>query len=140
MLTQVGIRVTPNILTIPNLFPKLQRADTSFYLLAWIQPTADSLYTLQSLVQTYTGAGSAAGDNNYGRYSNKELDGLIDQFKVEPDLKKRDAMIRDALLLINRELPVVPLHRQIVPWAMRANVSAIFPPNGVPYFFRFNIR
>lgn len=147
MLNQVGIRVTANIMTIPNFFPKLQRADTSFYLLSWTSPTSDALYTLQSLLYTHSGAagaGGAAGDNNYGRYSNKELDKLIDQFKVELDMKKRDALIRDALLLINREMPIVPLHRQIIPWAMSAkpgsNVTAAFPPNGTPYFFRFNIK
>jgi peptide/nickel transport system substrate-binding protein len=144
MLNQIGIRVTPNILTIPNLFPKLQRADTSFYLLSWTSPTADSLYTLQSLLYTYAGAGSISGDGNYGRYSNKELDKLIDQFKIETDMKKRDAVIREALLLVNRELPIVTLHRQIIPWAMSAkpgaNVTAVFPPNGVPYFFRFKVQ
>jgi peptide/nickel transport system substrate-binding protein len=59
-------------------------------------------------------------------------------------MKKRDALIRDALLLLNRELPIVPLHRQIIPWAMSAkpgtDVTAIFPPNGTPYFFRFKIQ
>ncbi len=143
MLNQVGIRVTANIMPVSNFFPKLQRADTSFYLLSWTSPTSDSLYTLQSLLYTHaggSGAGASAGDNNYSRYSNKELDRLIDQFKVETDMKKRDALIRDALLLINRELPVVPLHRQIIPWAMRSNVTAVFPPNGTPYFFRFKIQ
>ena len=146
MLNQIGIRVTANIMTIPNFFPKLQRADTSFYLLSWTSPTSDALYTLQSLVYTHGGDGvaNASGDNNYGRYSNKDLDRLIDQFKVEPDMKKRDALIRDALLLLNRELPIVPLHRQIIPWAMSAkpgtDVTAIFPPNGTPYFFRFKIQ
>jgi peptide/nickel transport system substrate-binding protein len=144
MLSQIGIRVTANIMTIPNLFPKLEKADTSFYMISWASPTSDSLYTLQSMVRTHSGTSTSSGDSNYGRYSNKELDRLIDQFKVEPDLKKRDGIIRDALLLVNRELPVVTLHRQIIPWALSAkpgtSVSAIFPPNGVPYFFRFKIQ
>jgi peptide/nickel transport system substrate-binding protein len=86
MLNQVGIRVTANIMPVSNFFPKLQRADTSFYLLSWTSPTSDSLYTLQSLLYTHaggSGAGASAGDNNYSRYSNKDLDRLIDQFKVE---------------------------------------------------------
>lgn len=121
MLSQVGIRVTPNIMPIPNFFPKLQRADTSFYLLSWTSPTSDALYTLQSLFYTYSGPGSVSGDGNYGRYSNPALDKIIDGFKSELDPAKRNAGIRDALLMINRELPVVPLHRQIIPWAMRSN-------------------
>jgi peptide/nickel transport system substrate-binding protein len=140
MLARVGINASPNIVQIANYFPKLQKFDTSFYLLSWSTPTADALYTLQSVLRTPGEAGSSSGDNNFGRHSNKKLDSLIDQFKVETDLKKRDAIIRDALLLIGQELPVVTIHRQIIPWAMRSNVEAVLPPNAVPYFFRFKIR
>lgn len=144
MLAQIGIRVTPNIVQTANLFPKLQKLDTSFYLLSWTTPTADSLYTLQSLLATYKGAENVSGDGNYGRYSNAALDELIDRFKVEGDMKKRDALIREALLLVNQDMPTVPLHRQIIPWAMSAkpgsNVTAVFPPNEVPYFFRFKVQ
>lgn len=68
------------------------------------------------------------------------LDRLVDAFKVEPDRQKRDAMSREALLILSTDLPVLPLHQAIIPWAMRRNVSAVFPPNSVPYFFRFNIQ
>ena len=143
MLARVGIRATPNIIQTANLFPKLQKFDTSFYLLSWATPTADALYTLQSLLRSPVPNG-VSGDNNYGRYSNKIFDDLVDRFKIENDLKKRDIIIRDALLHINRELPIVTLHKPIIPWAMSArpgsNVSAVQPPNGVPYFFRFNVK
>lgn len=140
MLARVGINAAPNIVQIANYFPKLQKFDTSFYLLSWTTPTADALYTLQSLLRTPGEAGSSSGDNNFGRYSDKKLDSLIDQFKVETDMKKRDLIIRDALIHVNRELPIVTIHRQIIPWAMRSNVEAVLPPNAVPYFFRFNVK
>jgi peptide/nickel transport system substrate-binding protein len=108
-------------------------------LLSWTTPTSDALYTLQSLLRTQV-PNASGGDNNFGRYSNKTLDSLIDRFRVETDLKKRDALIGEALTLINRETSIVTLHRPIIPWAMRANVSAILPPNAVPYFFRFNVK
>ncbi len=140
MLAQIGIKVTPNIVPTSNYFSKLQKFDTSFYLLSWGTPTSDALSTLQYLLRTNDGRGTGNGDGNYGRYSNPKFDQLVDAFKVEPDMKKRDALIRDALLLLNAELPAVPLHQAIIPWAMRKNVTAVFPPNSVPYFFRFNIQ
>lgn len=142
MLARIGINVTPNILQTANLFPKLQKFDTSFYLLNWGTPTGDALYTMQSLLRSQSGGSVAGsnGDNNFGRYANKAFDDIVDRFKVENDLKKRDAIIREALLMINKELPIVSLHQPIIPWAMRSNVDAVLPPNSVPYFFRFNIK
>ena len=140
MLAQIGIAVTPNIVPTANYFSKLQKFDTSFYLLSWGTPTSDALSTLQYLLRTNDGRGLGNGDGNYGRYSNPKFDQLLDAFKVEPDRQKRDAMIREALLILNAELPVLPLHQAIVPWAMRKNVTAVFPPNSVPNFFRFNIN
>ena len=140
MLAQIGIKVTPNIVVTSNYFPKLQKFDTSFYLLSWGTPTSDALSTLQYLLRTNNGDGTGNGDGNYGRYSNPKFDQLVDAFRVEPDMKKRDAMIREALLILNAELPVLPLHQAIIPWAMRKNITAVFPPNSVPYFFRFNVN
>ena len=140
MLSQVGIRVTPNIVPQTNYFPKIQKFDTSMYLLRWGTPTFDSLYTLQALLHTNRGEASGLGDSNYGRYSNPKMDQLIAQIRTEGDLKKRDGLIREALLINTNELPVIPLHQQLVPWAMRKNVDAVFTPNNVAYFFRFKIN
>lgn len=139
MLAQIGIRVKPNIVPTANYFAKLQNFDTSFYLLSWGTPTSDALYTLQFTLRTRGAEGSSNGDGNYGRYSNPALDALIDKARSENDLKKRDALLRDALTIINSEMPVLPLHQSIVPWAMKKNITAVFPPNSVPYFFRFRI-
>ncbi len=140
MLARIDIKVTPNIVPSANYFQKIQKFDTSFYLLSWSAPTTDALYTLQSLLKTYGGDSSGNGDNNYGRYSNAKMDSLIDKIRVENDLKKRDEFIREALMLANAELPVVPIHQQLWPWAMRKGATAILPPNNVPYFFRFNLK
>ena len=140
MLSQVGIRVTPNIIPQTNYFPKIQKFDTSKYLLSWGTPTFDSLYTLQALLYTNGGESSGNGDSNYGRYSNPKMDQLISQIRGENDLKKRDGLIREALLLVSAELPVIALHQPLVPWAMRKNVDAVFTPNNVAYFFRFKLN
>jgi peptide/nickel transport system substrate-binding protein len=140
MLAQAGIRVTPNIVPTANYFAKLQNLDTSFYLLSWGTPTSDGLYTLQFTARTRDSTAAGNGDGNYGRYSNPDLDALIDKARVETDPAKRDAHLRDAQLLLNREIPLLPLHQSVIPWAMKNNVTARFPPNPVPYFFRFRIE
>ena len=140
MLSQIGIRVTPNIVPQATYFPKIGKFDTSMYLLSWGTPTFDSLYTLQALLHTNGGESSGNGDSNYGRYSNPKMDQLISQLAIEDNLKKRDGLIREALLINTAELPVLPLHQPLVPWAMRKNVDAVFAPNNVANFFRFKIN
>ena len=39
--------------------------------------------------------------------------------------KERLAMIREALLAQNAQVNLIPLHRQVIPWASRSNVSTV---------------
>lgn len=144
MLAQIGIKITPNVVPTANYFAKLQKFDTSFYLLSWGTPTSDALFTLQFTLASRDAGGTpstnGSGDGNYGRYTNATFDQLLSQARAEPDLKKRDAFLRDALLIVRDEMPILPLHQAVIPWAMRKNVTAVFPPNSVPYFFRFRVQ
>jgi peptide/nickel transport system substrate-binding protein len=49
----------------------------------------------------------------------------VQQIKGELDAKKRMAMIVEAFNIYNDNIYLLPLHLQIIPWAMRANVSSI---------------
>ena len=69
--------------------------------------------------------GKGAGDFNYGNYVNKKLDALIDAAKVESDPEKRKKEIADAIAEHNAQIHHVPLHRQVIPWAMRENIRAV---------------
>jgi peptide/nickel transport system substrate-binding protein len=140
MLTSIGIRTTANLQPITTFIPKVQKADTSFFWYSWGAVTFDALYTLQGLLHSYSGDQSGNGDSNLGRYSNPAMDALIAKIKVEPDMARRDKLIRDALEIVVRDLPVVVLHQPVIPWAMRAAVDAGASPNNIPAFDRFRIR
>jgi peptide/nickel transport system substrate-binding protein len=140
MLSQIGIKLSPNIMINTNFPPKIQRNDFSMHLWGWGSTTVDALYVLQSLVRSVGAERSGDGEANYGKYSNPKLDALIDRMKTETDMAKRDAIIRDALVIQREDLPVVPLAQVIVAWAMRKNVEAPFAPNNLPYFYRFRVN
>lgn len=140
MLAQVGIKLTPNLVAASNFYPKLQKFDASMFVYTWGSTTFDSLYVLQSLLRTSTGEHSGNGDSNLGRYSNARMDDLIDRIKTEADMKKRDGLIREALLISAAELPLLPYYQPIVPWAVRKNLDVPAAPNNVPYFFRFRVQ
>lgn len=123
MWAQVGLKVNLNAMPRATYFPKIQNRDTSAYLLGWGVPTFDALYSLGSLARTPGQGGD--GQWNLGRASVPELDKLIDAMKSETDVKKRNQLIADALLVHNRNVMHIPLHHQVIPWAMRKNVQAV---------------
>jgi peptide/nickel transport system substrate-binding protein len=138
MLAQIGIRAKLNAVTFTNIFPKLQKFDTSFYIMGYGAQSMDALGPMQPLLQTVREDGKGISTSNFGRYSNQKLDALLASISREPDMKKRDALIRDALTITRDDLPVIPLIQTVHAWSMRANVTAPFVPNSLPYFYRFS--
>ena len=124
MLARIDVQVKVNAMPRANYFPKIQNLDTSFYMLGWGVPTFDSQYALQSLVRTRVEK-TADGDYNLGRYSNPKVDAAIDRLKTEIDPKKRAAIAREVTQLHLADVGHIPLHHQVIPWAMRSNVSVV---------------
>jgi peptide/nickel transport system substrate-binding protein len=124
MLAQINVKVKVNAMPRAIYFPKIQNFDSSFYMLGWGVPTFDSQYALQSLLHTLIPK-TADGDYNLGRYSNPKVDALIDQLKTEVDGKKRAALAREITRLHMADVGHIPLHHQVIPWAMRSNVSVV---------------
>ncbi|HBY63296.1 MAG TPA: ABC transporter substrate-binding protein, partial [Solibacterales bacterium] len=110
MWAQIGLKVSLNAMPRATYFAKIQKFDTSAYLLGWGVPTFDALYSLQSLGHTLGKEGD--GNFNLGRVSNAAFDKLVDGMKSEVDPKKRNQLIADALLIHNREVMHIPLHNQ----------------------------
>lgn len=123
MWARIGVNARLNSMPRATYFPKVQSYDTSAYLFGWGVPTFDALYTLQSLIHS-KGEG-ADGSFNLGNYENKKADELIDRIKTEVDDTKRDAAIHEVLALHAQEFGHIPLHDQVIPWAMKKNVNVV---------------
>ena len=123
MWAKVGVKAKLRTLPLVTYFPMIQRYEASIYMLGWGVPTFDALYSLQSLVRS-VGAG---GDGNYnvGRYSNPQMDALVERTKKETDLKLRTELLTKALALQNTDVAHIPLHNQIIPWAMKKNIGVV---------------
>ncbi len=126
MLTQVGIRATLRSSPTNQFFPKLSQATTSFIEFGW-SPNPDAWASLNALFRSWDKSG--LGTFNAGRYSNPQLDTLIDNLRVEPDLTRRRAMVGVVLRLIGEDLPFIPLYRRTLNWAMSKKVRAVQWPN-----------
>jgi peptide/nickel transport system substrate-binding protein len=94
------------------------------YMLGWGVPTFDSQYALQSLIRTYVPK-TADGDYNLGGYSNPKVDAAVDKLKTEADPAKRAQLAHEASAIHMADVGHIPLHFQMIPWAMRSNVSVV---------------
>jgi peptide/nickel transport system substrate-binding protein len=130
MWARIGLKPKLNAMPFANYIPKILNLDTSAYMLGWGVATFDALYMLQSLVRTKTTG--ADGSFNQGRISDPKLDAMIDAMKTEMDQKKRDALIREALVTVRDRHYYVPLHYQLRPWAMKKNVTTVHRANDAP--------
>ena len=62
------------------------------------------------------------------------MDELVDRIGVETDPPKRDVMIGEAVKILQHELPIIPLHQQVIVWAAKQNVDVAQPADNVfPY-------
>ena len=131
MLSKIGIRIKLNSMPKANYFPKVQNSDTSMFLYGWGVPTFDSLYTLQELLRT-RGKG-ADGANNFSGYSNLKVDAIIEKLKTETDFAKRAELTKEALLLNQADVGHIPLHHQMIPWAMQKKVTVVHTADNALY-------
>lgn len=123
MWSRIGVKAKLRTLPLVTYFPMIQRYEASIYMLGWGVPTFDALYSLQSLTRS-VGTG---GDGNYnvGRYKHPRMDVVVDRVKVETDLPVRNRFLTEGLQISNDTVSHIPLHNQIIPWAMKKSVDVV---------------
>jgi peptide/nickel transport system substrate-binding protein len=121
MWAKIGLKVKLDAMPKAQFFAKINKRDTSLYMLGWAVATFDAQDALVNLVHTPDTKGN--GEYNDGQYSNPKMDELIDKLRVEGDVAKRLEMIHEALMLHTQDVAQLMLHQQIIPWAMRKNID-----------------
>ena len=124
MLARIGVSVKVDLRPKSLYFPKIQKQDTSFFLLGWGGNLTDAQFVFDPLLHSFDPKTQKGGDNN-GRFADPELDRLIDAAAVEMNVDRRNALIRDALQRTYRQFYVLPIHRQMLTWVSRSNVRPV---------------
>jgi len=123
MLAKIGLKVRVNAQPRAIYFARMPKRDTSAYMLGWGGAITDAETTFTPVLHSPDAKGR--GDWNWGSYQNRKLDELIDAQRIESDPAKRRKLIAEALAEHNAQIHHVPLHRQVIPWAMRENIRAV---------------
>jgi peptide/nickel transport system substrate-binding protein len=119
-LGEVGIGVTANPQTKQLFFAKIDNRETDFFFDSWLAMDSESLF-----INFYrTGSEDAPG------YSNSRVDDLIEKIDREMITYGRDAMIEEVWKIVLDDIVHIPLHHQVIVWAMRDNLDlTVFPFN-----------
>jgi peptide/nickel transport system substrate-binding protein len=133
MWAKVGVRVAVETSPKALYFRKCERLDVSAFMVGWGGAATDPIFTLKPVLHGRNAQG--AGDSNFGDFRIPELDALSDAIESEMDAAKRQDMIRQAVAILAREVPVLPLHRQVIPWATKAGIQLTHRANNTPLFF-----
>ena len=129
MLERAGMRIKVVGLPRAQFFQKLERLDSSFFLYGWGGAPNDGTIFLTPLAHSHDGKGR--GDFNMGRFADAEVDRAIDQASGEMDDKKREVFLAAAAMRVRDQALLIPLHRQIIPWAARAGTGVIHRADNV---------
>lgn len=127
MWAQIGIKIRLNAQPRAVYFPKAEKLDVSLFMLGWGGASTDAETVLTPVLRNRGEAG--VGYFNWGNYKNNKLDALVALSSRESDPAKRERLIIEALIEHNEQVHHIPLHRQIIPWAMRGNVDVVHRPD-----------
>ena len=111
MLDKVGITVDLAVAPMGDHIAKLRERRTNFYMLSW----GGRFDSHNHFVYLYR----SDGQYNATGYAKPRVDELIDAIGTELVTYGRDAMIEEVWRTVLADVVVVPLHHQVMVWALR---------------------
>ena len=123
MWSKINLKVRVNAMPRTSYFPKLEKLDTSLYMLGWGGSITDPETIFTPIYRNR--ATNGVGAFNYGNYKDDTLDALVAASTHETDPTKRAALIRQVFQRHNDEVHHIPLYRQVIPWAERHGVVVV---------------
>ncbi|MDR7334070.1 ABC transporter substrate-binding protein [Roseateles asaccharophilus] len=127
MWAQVKVRTKVNAMPRTLYFPKIEKFDTSLFVTGWGGGSTDAEVMLTPVLRNRGEQG--VGVANYGGIINDAADALAAASTIEVDPKKREGLVKAALQAYREQINIIPLHRQVIPWAMRKQISLPHSPN-----------
>ena len=127
MLTRVGIKTAVETMPKSVYFKRASRGgpdgtpEFSFVLVGWGAGTGEASSPLKSLLHTYD-KDRGFGASNRGRYSNPDVDKLVEEALSTIDDGKRAALLAEATEVAVEDGGIIPLHYQVNTWAGRKGI------------------
>jgi peptide/nickel transport system substrate-binding protein len=139
-LAKIGITVKVNAIPKATFFPKANDANSSFNLIGWACTDGDGSGFLDANVHTYDPE-KGYGRYNGGRYSNPEVDALIEKSATILDSTEREKLLRKIMhIALIQDQNIVPLHYQVDLYAAGNNLQMEPRADNYLYFYDMNFK
>lgn len=137
-LAKVGINAKLNLMPKSIFFDYIRSGEkSSFLLTGWASDTGDAGMWYHLMFYS-RGKKPAFGNSNRGHFSNAEYDALIDKAESTASLTEKTKYLQQATLLLQKEMPFIPLFFMEDTYATAANVE--FTPRFDNYIYARDIR
>ncbi len=137
-LAEIGIRLELVPLPWSEMYPRLQSGEVPFYLGGWVCTSGDASDLLDQKVHTYDPE-RGYGASNSNRYSNPELDRVIEQSGTMR-MEARREVLESALRVLAGEHVFIPLHTPYDLYAARESLEWAPRQDGMIYAFEMRRR
>jgi len=136
-LAKIGITVEVNAIPKASFFPKANDANSSFNLIGWASGDGDGSSFLDANVHTYDPE-TGYGRYNGGRYSDPEVDGLIEKSATIIDADERLEILHEITqMALIEDQNIIPLHYQVDLYAFGKHVG--FEPRADTYLYFYDM-
>jgi peptide/nickel transport system substrate-binding protein len=134
---QVNVQTQPYTVVLGKAQGKGDNSELSVGMMGFGAVSGDSLQPLIALAQTRDQK-AGTGQNNYGHYSNPQLDALIAQAGKTISPAEREELQRRAVRLLMDDLSVIPVHHIKAAWAFRKGLTVT--PRADGFTYAMNVR
>lgn len=122
MLGRVGIQTRVELAPGLLILNRRKSYDLSMYLWVWGSETGEPSSALRGLLASVDPA-RGRGNSNAGRYSNPEMDRLLDQALATVEDDKRSQLLQQATEAAMNDVGMIPVHFLMAVWGMRKGLA-----------------
>ncbi|WP_227287936.1 ABC transporter substrate-binding protein [Boseongicola sp. H5] len=125
--SQIGLDVEVETFTRSVFFDRARANEYSLYFAGY---GATTVFNVLNAIAHTNNPDIGRGAANRGRYSNEEVDALIQQASSETDEAARcDLLERVNELVFSEDVGIIPLYHPLNTWAARAEANVTYDPN-----------
>ncbi|MYN11797.1 ABC transporter substrate-binding protein [Pusillimonas sp. TS35] len=121
---RIGIKTNVEVVPWSVYAGRASKNEYAVSVIAWGNGTGEAGYGLLQTLAT-NDAKAGRGANNWGRYSNVDVDKALDTATVEFDAPKREAIFHQAAKLVTDDVGQIPLFHYKNIWASRKDLKVV---------------